>query len=107
MSSLASLNARFVDAGGPDAFYLSGEPEEFRTGVGITMECPCGGLPSCIGDLYVSFTNPLDGGPFLDITGHQRNGETLDSITISARIVRLGGCGWRGWVESGHVVTEG
>lgn len=107
MTTLASLGARFVGAGGPDAFHSNGEPEPLRTGVGIAMSCPCGGLSSCIGDLYIPCINPIDGGPFLDLSGHQRTGQTLEELSLSNKIIRIGGCGWRGWIESGSVVTEG
>ena len=95
MTTLASLGARFVGAGGPDAFHSNGEPEPLRTGVGIAMSCPCGGLSSCIGDLYIPFINPIDGGPFLDLSGHQRTGQTLEDLSLfpirSFELVVVGG----------------
>lgn len=107
MTTLTNLNARFVTAGGPDACPRDGVEQLLRDGVGVVMDCPCGGLSACVGPLYVTFVNPTDGGPFLDGRGHQRDGDSIETLTLSEPIERLGGCGWRGWIESGSALTEG
>lgn len=107
MTSLATLNARFVTAGGPGACRVEGEEQPLREGVGLVLDCPCGGLPACVGPLYVAFINPTDGGPFVDGAGRQRDGVTLETLSLAAPVVRLGGCGWSGWIESGAVSAEG
>lgn len=96
MTPLSALNARLVGAEQPP-----------RNGVGVVLDCPCGGRPACVGPLYVPFINPVDGGEFLDISGHyQDGGANLESLTVLGEVVRLGGCGWRGWIQNG-LVLEG
>lgn len=106
MTTLVALGARFFDAGGDAACRVDGQVEPFRAGVGIVLPCPCGGLSSCTGPLQISFANPLDGGGFLDIAGHQRSGDTLETLSIAGQVQRIGGCGWWGSIESGSVVTR-
>jgi hypothetical protein len=107
VTTLAALNARFVTAGGPGACARDGVEQPLREGVGVVMDCPCGGLSACVGPLYIAFVNATDGGSFLDGGGHQRDGDSIETLTLSAPIERLGGCGWLGWIESGSALTEG
>lgn len=103
---LAELNAMFVGAGGTGVFNADGSPAEARVGVGVMMDCPCG---ECGDPLYVPFANPIDGGPPLRGGGYgwQRNGETLERLTLSPSVLRAvekGGCGWHGFIREGKVV---
>lgn len=91
--------------------------ESGRSGMGITLNCPCG----CDEALYVPFANPIDGGPPTQwmrgsqsgYTGWQREGETFDTLTLRPSILRIKfkgqdgkehGCGWHGFITNGEVV---
>lgn len=67
------------------------------------MGCPCG----CGAGLYVPFANPLDGGPQYGPQGWQRAGDTVDTLTLSPSVLRLGpaSCGWHGWIRDGKAIT--
>lgn len=106
MTTLVAFGARFFDAGGDAACRVDGQIVPLRTGVGIVMPCPCGGFPSCTGPLQISFANPIDGGSFLDLMGHQRSGDTLETLSLVGLVRRIGGCGWSGSIETGSVVTR-
>lgn len=106
MTTLVALGARFFDAGGDAACRVDGQIVPLRTGVGVVMPCPCGGLSSCVGPLAVPFANPVDGGGFLDTAGLQRSGDTLETLSVTGVIQRIGGCGWHGSIEAGSVVTR-
>jgi hypothetical protein len=101
------LTERFpnwVGAGGEGVSNADGSPVAARHGVGILLDCPCG----CDRQLYVPFTNPLDGGPPVN-DGHptwQRTGETFETLTLTPSILRSqekGGCGWHGFITDGEI----
>lgn len=71
-----------------------------RTGVGVQLECPCG----CDNGLWVPFAEPLDGGPPVE-RGWSRTGDTIDTLTLSPSVLRVGGCGWHGWIRDGQAVS--
>lgn len=97
--SLADLNAQFFGAGGEGIFDANGNPVPERRGVGVILNCPCG----CINKLYVPFKNPLDGGAPLSPRGWERVGETIETLTLSPSILRVGedSCKWHGWIKDG------
>lgn len=106
---LADLNPQFLDAGGDDVYTTDPEtgallPALKRFGVGIAFDCPCGNHDEdhrC----YVPFQVAIDGGPCLEPKGWQRTGETFETLTLAPSILRVGGCGWHGWIRNGEVVT--
>lgn len=101
---LSDLSPRFVGAGGEGVYRADGSPAPERAGVGIMLSCPCG----CASDLYVPFDKPLDGGPPLDSDSRhvwQRQGETFENLTLSPSILRIGGCGWHGWIRNGEIIN--
>lgn len=100
---LSDLDPRFVGSGGDGITDALGNPAPKRIGVGVLFECPCG---TCGTEIYIPFTNPLDGGePVND--GHAtwlREGENFETMTLSPSILRIGGCGWHGFVRNGEIV---
>jgi len=99
---LTELNPRWVGAGGEGISDKDGNPVSKREGVGISFDCPCG----CSPRVFVSFSNPLDGGEKLrDRITWERTGDTFDNLTLSPSILRLGGCGWHGFVTNGEVIS--
>ena len=98
---LLDLNPRWVGAGG-DGITQNGEPVPERHGVGVSFDCPCG---KCGVRVYVAFTNPLDGGaPYIpDHPTWERTGDTFETLTLRPSILRVGGCGWHGFVTDGEI----
>lgn len=103
---LVDLNPRFVGGGGEGVSQADGTPAPLREGLGVILTCPCG---TCDVELYVPFTNPLDGGPPYE--GHPtwaRSGETFDTLSLTPSILRnkaKGGCGWHGYITNGEIVS--
>ena len=106
MTPLIALAPEWIGAGGP-GITRQGEPVERRYGIGIWFKCPCPALHDEFDRVFVAFRNPLDGGPCLDGSGHRwdREGESFDTLTLRPSILRLGGCGWHGFVTNGEVTT--
>lgn len=100
---LTDLNPRWIGAGGPGIFDKDGNQPPERFGVGVTFECPCGCPQRC----YIPFTEPLDGGPKLEIRHPtwECTGSTFEDLTLSPSIQRVGGCAWHGWVKNGEVTA--
>jgi Family of unknown function (DUF6527) len=106
---LTDLNPQFLNAGGEDCYTCDPEtgaliPAPKRTGVGVQFDCPCGNHDEdhrC----YVPFEHPIDGGPVLERKGWQRTGDTFETLTLAPSILRVGGCGWHGWIRNGEVIT--
>jgi len=103
---LTDLNPGWVGAGGPGITNAkTGEPVPERKGVGLCFDCPCG----CGMRGFVSFENPLDGGPSIkEAHSWRREGEDFESLTLHPSVHRnkkFGGCGWHGWLRDG-VFTE-
>ncbi len=102
---LDDLNPGWVGAGGKGISNADGTPATKRTGIGIGFDCPCCGERN-----YISFTNPIDGGPAIINPGEpawQRTGDTFEALTLSPSIHKakdLGGCGWHGWIRDGEVI---
>ena len=102
---LIELDASFVGSGGPGISRPNPETGELepapkREGVGVAFECPCG----CDSRCYIPFANPLDGGPQVDKKGWQRTGNTLETLTLSPSIQRVGGCKWHGFLRGGRLL---
>lgn len=82
-----------------------------RHGIGIYFLCP-----TCRADkVCVMFENPIDGGPPFPAKTHwRREGETLDTLTLSPSVDASGCCygkvsgvrcsGWHGNIVAGMVV---
>lgn len=112
---LVDLDPRWATVGGPDTFIVQPDgtrvPRPERHGIGITFRCPCPHAHENYGErVFVPFTNPLDGGPSYDLTNPQRaywqrEGDTFDTLTLRPSILRIGGCGWHGFVTNGDVTT--
>ena len=104
---LTELHPRWVGAGSDGISDGHGNPVAERHGVGISFDCPCG---------YVSFANPLDGGPALKGKSPKwdRTGETFEDLTLRPSILRtvnpelpiaLRGYTWYGFVTNGEIKT--
>jgi hypothetical protein len=99
------------------------EPAPVRVGVGLMFDCPC---VQCTAQRtgnedadfhlrqYVPFRNPLDGGAQHGGPSRpswERTGETFDTLVLRPSILRVGDCGWHGFVggaagnQPGEVVT--
>lgn len=122
---LTELKPRWIGAGGEGVFQPSTrpcplcsgvgcekchqtgkeyEPAPERHGVGVVLDCPCGKQDEQH-QLYVPFAQPLDGGPALDAKrGWQRTGDTFDTLTLTPSILRMGSCGWHGFITNGEVI---
>ncbi len=103
---LTELDARFVGSGGEGVWNADGTPAPKRSGIGVVMNCPCG-THGEDNPLYVPFKNPIDGGPMLPGDhGWNRTGETLETLTLTPSIQRLGeGCRWHGFITNGAAVS--
>ena len=110
-TKLRDLDAQFVGAGGDGIFNADGSPVPPRSGIGLSFKCPCGKHDE-YDRVFVSFSNPLDGGPPIDrgysgdkkLPTWDRTGETIDTITLKPSIQRMdpGGCRWHGFVTNGE-----
>lgn len=97
---LTDLNPAFVMSGGEGISDSEGNPVPERQGVGLAFDCPCG----CRERVYLNFENPLDGGKKL--SGHpswNRTGDTFETISLTPSILRMGGCGWHGYLTNGEL----
>jgi len=104
---LTDLDPNWLGAGGEGIYSADGSPVPERLGVGISFDCPCGkhGDRAEYERIAIEFTNPLDGkGPYRK-DGHtwEREGTTFETLTLKPSILRVGGCGWHGWVTNGEV----
>lgn len=106
-TKLRDLDAQFVGAGGDGVFRADGTPAPKRSGIGLSFKCPCGKHDE-YDRVFVTFSNPLDGGPAHDDNGRvptwDRTGDTIDTITLKPSIQRMdpGGCRWHGFVTNGE-----
>lgn len=70
---------------------------------GVDLDCPCG---KCGHRLYVPFKNPIGPGEsYSNEKGWDRTGETFETLTLTPSILRIGLCGWHGYITSGEVRT--
>jgi hypothetical protein len=105
---LSELNSEFLNSGGEGSLSQdeNGDlvPAPLRVGVGVWMECPCGG---CGIGLFIPFERPLDGGPPTHKKAWARTGDTLDTLTLRPSVLRKGNdsCGWHGWITNGEAVS--
>lgn len=120
---LVDLHPRWVMAGGPGIFNADMTPATPRHGIGLTFDCPLGHPATCAFDEadgvgiyerhYISFANPLDGGPPFEAIRPlwHRTGDTFDTLQLSPSILSdkgKGGCGWHGYIGAsipGEVTT--
>jgi Family of unknown function (DUF6527) len=106
---LTDLNPQFLNAGGEHCYTRDAEtgallPAPERKGVGVVFDCPCGNHDEehrC----FVPFKIAIDGMPSGEPKGWQRTGDTFETLTLEPSILRIGGCGWHGWIRNGEVVT--
>lgn len=101
--SITELNARFVGHGGDGVLDKNHNPVPFTPGVGVMMDCPCG----CESMMYVGFENPIGGSlpPSLASSPEakwKRTGDTIETLTLSPSIRRVGGCKWHGFIKNGQ-----
>lgn len=69
---LVDLHPHWIGAGGEGIYNANGTKATKRHGVGVLFDCPCGNTDD-MHQLYVPFSNPLDGGEALVIgRGWQR-----------------------------------
>jgi hypothetical protein len=108
---LVDLDPCWVGAGGEGVSDPQGNPVASRQGVGVTFRCPCGRADHGPDSdrIYVSFANPLDGGPPYTSPGEpawQRTGDSFETLTLTPSILRvLAPCRWHGYVTDGAIVT--
>jgi hypothetical protein len=130
---LVDLDPRWFGAGGAGIYNSAPDgtlvPAPARHGVGVSFLCPC---PNCTAKRtgerdkdfhlrhFISFTNPIDGGPSFsslaagdtrDDPHWTRIGDTFDTLQLSPSILSdpaKGGCGWHGYIGQtvpGEVTT--
>lgn len=100
---LVELNPRWIGHGGEGVANADGSPVPRRERIGLSFDCPCGCQIPCA----VLFANPPDGGPPIDGTTWQREGETFEALTLTPSILRLQPCPnkWHGWIRNGEIVS--
>jgi len=102
---LTDLDPEWVFSGGEGVSDQHGNPRPLREGVGLEFDCPCG----CASRAYVTFHNPLDGGPVNDPSrpAWTREGHTFETLTLRPSILRTPpyGCGWHGFITNGVVTV--
>lgn len=100
---LIELNPEWVGNGGESVTDANGNPVPRREGVAVDFDCPCG----CDQRLCVVFANPLDGGPSVHPGPPRwtRTGETFEDLDLKPSILRIGGCGWHGYINNGEIQT--
>ena len=101
---LADLNPVFLQTGGSGVWDAAGNPMPVTLGVGVVFDCPCGDHDEehrC----YVPFANPIGPGPHVNEKGRQRTGDTFEALTLTPSVLRIGGCGWHGFITNGEVRT--
>lgn len=101
---LVDLHPEWIGHGGEGVTDLNGKPVPYQAGVGVMFDCPCGGT-KC-GRVFVYIDPPLEG-PAIHYgqTFWQRTGDTFENLTLKPSILRLGVCGWHGFVTNGEVTT--
>ncbi len=104
---LTDLNPRWVGYGGEGTYNADMSPIPERHRIGVTFDCPCGthGEDAQWERVGIEFTNPEDGQGPIRSDGHtwEREGTTFETLTLKPSILRVGGCGWHGWVTNGEV----
>jgi hypothetical protein len=110
---LTELHPHWTGADGPGIFNADMTPSTPRHGIGITFDCPLGHPADCAYDEvggdgtherhFVSFRNPIDGGPPFEASRPlwNRIGDTFETLQLSPSIFSdpaKGGCGWHGYI---------
>lgn len=99
---LSDLKPVFLQTGGSGVWDADGNPIPVTLGVGVVFDCPCGNHDEdhrC----YVPFKNPIGPGPYVNEKGWQRTGDTFETLTLTPSVLRIGGCGWHGFITDGEV----
>ncbi len=96
---LVDLNPGWLSHGGEGYTNAAGEPIPERERIGVTCDCPCGGV--CGQRPAWLFTNPVDGGPALEGTTWTRTGTTFETLSLDPSLQRMGGCSWHGHLKNG------
>ena len=97
---LIDLNPEWIGSGGEGIFDKDMNPSPARHGVGVMFDCPCGCGTRC----FIPFTQPLDGGSSIDYhVTWERTGDSFENLTLTPSILRIGGCGWHGFITNGEV----
>lgn len=101
MTRLVDLDPVWVGAGGEGISDKDGNPVPERNGIGITYDCPCGGV--CGERPFAAFENPLDGGPKLEGMPAYwiREGDTFETLTLRPSLLRRAACEWHGYLTAG------
>lgn len=99
MKKLIELEPCFLGSGGEGVTDMEGNPVPRREGIGLCCNCPCG----CGEVLFVHFKNPLDGGPCKsgNAPAWDRTGDAFETLTLRPSLLRMGGCGWHGYLTDG------
>ena len=103
---LSDLNPVFLSHGGEGITdVMTGMPVPKTEGIGVVFDCPCGNHEEehrC----YVPFSNPMGPGPAVRGAGKgwHRQGDTFDTLTLTPSILRIGGCGWHGFITKGEIL---
>lgn len=104
---LIDLHPEWVGNGGRGVTDKDGNPVPRRDGVGIRFDCPCGRCDPERNGVFVHVDPPLDGKPFdtRGIPQWKRTGDDFATMTLEPSILRVGGCGWHGFVRNGEVTN--
>jgi len=101
---LSDLGAFILGHGGEGVSDAQGNPVPYRAGVGVAFMCPCG----CRELMGIFFKNPIDGGQPVDDNDRnlwQRQGDTIENLTLTPSILRRSDCGWHGFITNGQIRT--
>ena len=98
---LTDLNPKFVGHGGDGITYRKdGKPVPRREGVGLSFDCPCGGV--CGQRPMLFLDPPMDGGALLpNTTTWKRTGDTFEAMTLTPSLLRGAACKWHGFLTNG------
>lgn len=105
MLKLVDLQPVFACHGGSGVTRSdTGEPIAETRGIGVIFDCPCGNHDEAH-RCYVPFANPIGPGPYVPEKGWQRTGDSFETLSLTPSILRIGGCGWHGYITAGEVKT--
>lgn len=80
-----------------------GSPVALRSGVGISLECPCGNKDCS--RIYIGFSNPVDvGSAYTSGPKWSRVGDDFNTLSLTPSIQRMSNCHWHGFITNGEIV---